>query len=250
VLAFALANVSHEALGHGLATLAVGDRAVLLTTCFFTSSGNPSRWIPAGGGLMNLAVGFAALASLRFLPRLGRLFRYFLVLVAAFNLFFAFGYPAYSGLAGFGDWAAVTAGLQPPWLWRVLLVVIAVAGYYSTMILLARPLAPFAATSEGSSVNKARFGRITLIPYIAAIVLACLAGLLNPGGWQTMLSAGFPAAAAAFGLTQMDHLIDPSLGKSSLEASLPLQRSYPWIVAGVVVLVFFVAVLGPGIRFP
>jgi hypothetical protein len=109
VLAFALTDVSHEALGHGLATLAVGGKAVLLTTCNFNSSGKYSRWIPAAGGLMNLAVGLGSLATLRLISPLGPLLRYFLVLVAAFNLFFAFGYPAYSGIARFGDWAAVWA---------------------------------------------------------------------------------------------------------------------------------------------
>jgi hypothetical protein len=102
VLAFALTDVSHEALGHGLATLAVGGKAVLLTTCYFNSSGNYSRWIPAAGGLMNLAVGLGSLSALRLHPRFGPPFRYFLVLLAAFNLFFAFGYPAYSGMRDLG----------------------------------------------------------------------------------------------------------------------------------------------------
>ena len=121
VLAFALADVSHEALGHGLTTLAIGGKAVLLTTCNFDSRGNYSRWIPAAGGLMNLAVGLGSLTALRLFPRLANIFRYFLILAAAFNLFFAFGYPPYSGTARFGDWAAVTSGLEPTWLWRVLL---------------------------------------------------------------------------------------------------------------------------------
>jgi hypothetical protein len=116
VLAFALADVSHEALGHGLATLAVGGKAVLLTTCYFSSSGNSSRWIPAAGGLMNLAVGLGTLAALRLCSHLSPLLRYFLVLGAAFNLLFAFGYPAYSGIARFGDWAAVISGFEPEWL--------------------------------------------------------------------------------------------------------------------------------------
>jgi hypothetical protein len=30
----------------------------------------------------------------------------------------------------------------------------------------------------------------------------------------------------------------------------PMQRSSPWIVVATVVLIFFVGVLGPGIRFP
>jgi hypothetical protein len=79
VLAFALANVTHEALGHGLAALAAGARPVLLTTCYFVTSGSTSRWIPAGGGIANLGVGLLALLWLRiFRPRSPH-FGYFLV---------------------------------------------------------------------------------------------------------------------------------------------------------------------------
>jgi hypothetical protein len=252
VLAFALADVSHEALGHGLATLAVGGKPVLLTTCYFNSSGNFSLWIPAAGGLMNLAVGLGSLAALRLFSRLGPLLRYFLVLVAAFNLFFAFGYPAYSGIARFGDWARVIAGFEPEWLWRLLLVAVAVAGYYGCMKLLARAIAPFAGTAEainGGLPDKGRLRRITLIPYLAAMILACLAGALNPSGWLTMLTAGLPAAAAAFGLTQMDRFVGSGWSKASQEVIQPMQRSSPWIVVAVVVLILFVGWLGPGIRF-
>jgi hypothetical protein len=64
-----------------------------------------------------------------------------------------------------------------------------------------------------------------------------------------MLTAGLPAAAAAFGLTQMDHVVGSVRGKAALQVSEPLKRSILWIVAAVVVLIFFVGVLGPGIRF-
>ena len=248
VIAFACADVSHEALGHGLATLAIGGKPLLLTTCNFVSQGHYTRWI-AAGGLMNLAVGSASLAAVRLIRGLTPLLRYWLVLVAAFNLFFAFGYPAYSGIARFGDWAAVISGLQPPWLWRSLLVVIAVLGYYGTMKLLAGPLAPFAASLTLPALDKARLARLTTIPYLAAILLACLAGARNPGGWLTMLTAGFPAAAAAFGLTQMDHLIHLPSNQVPAENISFLQRSYPWIIAGTLTAIFFIGVLGPGIRF-
>jgi hypothetical protein len=252
VLAFALTNMSHEAVGHGLATLAVGGKAILLTTCYFTSSGSYSKWIPAAGGLTNLAVGLVSLGVLRLFQRLGARLRYFLVLVAAFNLFFAFGYPAYSGITRFGDWAAVISGLEPSWVWRVLLVVVAVAGYYGSMKLLARAIAPFAAiagVAKGGPPALARLRRITLVPYVASIILACLAGAMNPKGLVTMLTAGLPAAAAAFGLTQMDQLVWSGWSGASEEVIEPLQRSFPCIMAAVFVLTFFVAVLGPGIRF-
>ena len=252
VLAFALADVTHEALGHGLATLAVGGKAVLLTTCYFNSSGPYSRWIPAAGGLMNVLVGLGSFVVLRFFPRLSPPSRYFLVLAAAFNLFFAFGYPAYSGIACFGDWAAVISGLAPQWLWRMLLVAIAVVGYYGSMKMLVTVIAPFAGSvgrPAGGPPDKARLQRITLIPYVAAMVLACMAGAMNPGGWRTMLTAGLPAAAAAFGLTQMDHFVEQGWSALSQETIQPIQRSLVCIMIAVIVFILFIAVLGPGIRF-
>jgi len=100
-----------------------------------------------------------------------------------------------------------------------------------------------------NALDKSRFGRLTGIPYIAAMILACLAGGLNPKGWQTMLTAGLPAAAAAFGLTQMDHFVDSVPDPSPSKAVEPLRRNLFWILAATAVLIFFVGVLGPGIRF-
>lgn len=252
VLAFVVANVSHEAVGHGLATLAVGGKVDCITTCYVDSSGRYSKWIPAAGGLTNLAVGLGSLAFLRLRPHLRPILRYFFILVAAFNLFFAVGYPAYSGLARFGDWAGVIAGLNPSWLWRVLLVAVAVAGYYASMRLLIEPMAPFAGAAENEGAMPSAPGRIreiTLIPYIASMVVACLAASLNPKGPMQILTSGLPAAAAAFGLTQMDHLISPRRARSSQICVKPIQRSMPWIITAALVLTIFVLVLGRGVRF-
>jgi hypothetical protein len=89
---------------------------------------------------------------------------------------------------------------------------------------------------------------MTIIPYVAAIVLSCLASALNPQGWRTMLNSGLPAAAAAFGLTQVANFAQKA-PETDLDARLPLQRNLFWIVVGIVVTTFFVGVLGPGLRF-
>jgi len=252
VLAFIAADVCHEAVGHGLATLAVGGKVDLITTCYVESSGHYSKWIPAAGGLTNLAVGLCSLVFLRLRSHVSSIARYFLILVAAFNLFFAVGYPAYSGIALFGDWAAVINGLRPPWIWRVVLIALAVGGYYASMRLLIDPMAPFAGVAEDKATKllaEARIRRITLIPYIGAMVVACAAAALNPRGPMQILTSGLPAAAAAFGLTQMDNLISPRHARTAGGPLEPLQRSFPWIVAAVIVLTCFVLLLGRGVRF-
>lgn len=143
------------------------------------ASGSASRWIPAGGGIANSAVGLLALLWLRiFRPRSPH-FGYFLVLAAAFNLVFASGYPTYSGIAAFGDWAAVTSGLTPPWLWRILLVVISVVLYYVSLELLAYAIRPFCDDRQPGATVRLR--RMTFLPYLSALTTLVWAGHSIPG---------------------------------------------------------------------
>ncbi|MGC2697395.1 MAG: hypothetical protein WA738_16535 [Candidatus Angelobacter sp.] len=247
VLAFVVADVAHEALGHGLATLAVGGKPVILTTSYFGSSGSTSRWIPAAGGMANVAVGFLSFLAVRLLRTAGPHARYFFTLSTAFNLLFATAYPAYSGLAAFGDWAAVISGLSPAWLWRVLLIALSGLSYYLSLKLIAAEISPFCGSDEPQALERLR--RITLVPYVAALAIAAFAGAFNPNGWTTIFTAALPAAAAAFGLTQVDHFPGARSRNLSVPAAPAITRSAKWMVAALVAAVFFVAVLGPGIRF-
>lgn len=246
IVAFVIAIVTHEGLGHGLATLAVGGKPVMLTTCYFSSSGSLSLWIPAAGGIANVVVGLLSVLALRPLRTAGPHVRYFFTLVLAFNLLFAAGYPAYSGIAAFGDWAAVISGLSPAWLWRVMLVAFSVISYYLSLRLLAVELRPFCGSEAREAQTRLR--RITLIPFVAALGAASLAGALNPSGWTIIFTAALPGAAAAFGLTQMDHFSAVRVNDPSRPARA-ISRSVGWILAAVAILVIFVGVLGPGIKF-
>lgn len=244
-LAFMLADVSHEALGHGVATLACGGTPVLLTSSYFSSAGHYSRWIPAAGGIANVVVGLMALACLRAVRKAASPLRYFLFLLAAFNLLFAAGYPAYIGVALFGDWAAVIAGLSPVWLWRALLVASSILFYWLFLYWLAATIWPFCGAPDKAGLERLR--RITLIPFLSALAIACIAGSLNPQGPFNILTAAAPAAAGSFGMTQLDHFQSVSKGSSPVAARMG--RSYGWIAAAAIAGILFVAVLGPGIRF-
>jgi hypothetical protein len=218
----------------------------MLTTCYFSSSGSLSRWIPAAGGIANVAMGLLSLLALRLARAAGAQLRYFLTLVLAFNLLFATAYPAYSGIAAFGDWAAVISGLSPAWLWRVLLVAFSVISYYLTLRLLAVEMRPFCGSRSQEALTRLR--RITLIPFLAALAAASLAGALNPAGWTVIFTSALPGAAAAFGLTQLDHLSEASARDSSVPAGA-ITLSVGWIIAAALILALFVGVLGPGVRF-
>ena len=120
------------------------------------------------------------ITALRLFRIASPLVRYFLVVGVAFNVLFALAYPLYSGIAAFGDWAAVISGLSPGWLWRVLPAIFSVVSYYLSLLLLAFEMRPFCGSDNPDALSRLR--RITLIPYIAALSTAGLAGALNPRG--------------------------------------------------------------------
>ena len=106
----------------------------------------------------------------------------------------------------------------------------------------------------GSDENQryARATRLLKIPYFAGGILACVAGLLNPAG---MILVVMSAAASTFGgtsglLWMTEWLKGRRIIPSGPEAeSMPIRRSWPWIVTASILALGFVVVLGPGVRF-
>jgi hypothetical protein len=133
-LACIIQVILHEGVGHGVTAWLSGTHRITVSTVALQSDID-TRWISANGTLVNLA--FAAIFWLllqrpqRYRPAT----RYFLVLAMAGNLFTGTGYFFFSGVVNFGDWEAVIRGLQPPLLWRLGLVVLGVASYYASILL-------------------------------------------------------------------------------------------------------------------
>src|SRR5262249_54209746 len=144
LVAYALANLLHEGLGHRGACLLVGGKPLVLSSLHFDgdTEGLPrgaNRLIAAGGTVVNLLVGGIALAALSRSRTLPAQVRYFFWLLAFVNLFQGTGYFLFSGVAGIGDWASVIAGWPRPWLWRL---VMAVAGRFACLVLMLFALRP------------------------------------------------------------------------------------------------------------
>ena len=168
-------------------------------------------------------------------------------MLAAFNLLFAAAYPFYSGGALFGDWASVISGLAPAWAWRALLIVGGVTLYWLFLWWLAIAIRPFCGVSEGAGRDRLR--RITLIPFLSALAIACIAGAFNPQGWINIVTSAAPAPAASFGITQLDHFRATIASEPASPLAGPILRSPAWIAAAAIAAILFVWFLGPGIRF-
>jgi hypothetical protein len=193
VVASVMANVIHEGLGHGGMCVATGGQALALSTVHFECSVD-TRLVAAGGTLANLIFGALFWAAARAVKQSAR-WRFFFWLLMTFNLFDAGGYFLFSGIGNFGDWAAVVAGWQPAWAWRVGLIVLGVVTYFFWFVpLCLRELRPLLGSEAQIRVRRAR--RLTLTSYFTAGVLSCVAGALNPEGPLLILVS---AAAASFG---------------------------------------------------
>jgi hypothetical protein len=250
-VAYAIANVAHEGVGHGGACLAVGGDPVALSAVHFEGEieGLPPsarRWQAAGGSLVNvvLGVGCWLLLRRRTVPAPAG---YLLWLLGTLNLLQAFGYWLFSGIGRIGDWAVVLNGFEPGWAWRAGSVALGLAGYWATVVLSLRLLLPFL----GDGPDRLRRAvTLTVVPYLAGGLLYVAAGLFNPHGMRLV---AISAAAASFGgasaLAWMAQLLrnvrayPPSPGPA-----LALAPSRAWRLSGLLVAAVFILVLGPSIR--
>ena len=161
------------------------------------------------------------------------------------NLLSGAGYFLFSGVGDIGDWADVARGTMPPLVWRPAMSVFGGALYF----LLARQSAQWLRSLVGSGEFSMRRAKLLTVPaYIAGGLLYCLAGLFNPVG---PVLIAISAAAASFGGVSGLLWLTKFLprGEHSPAPAAALHRSYVWIVAGCVVSLIFVAILGPSIHF-
>lgn len=261
VLACILQDVLHEGLGHGVTAWLSGAHRITMSTVALQSDID-TRWIAANGTLVNL---FAAAILWLILLRPQRyrpVIRYFLVLALAGNLFTGTGYFFFSGVANFGDWAAVISGLHPYWTWRLGLLLLGVITYYASMLLVAAQLRPFRGRDSCSKNLRA----LCWTPYFTEGVLAGVAGLFNPAGLFYVIASALPSTLGAnAGLMSLPSIVcrgfkanepGPPASASNQSASdksdheeLEIRRSSPWIVTASVATLLFVFVLGRGITW-
>jgi hypothetical protein len=246
IVAAVITDFVHEGLGHGGMCVATGGQPLVFSTVHFECSVD-TRLVAAGGTLANLMIGTLSWATLRAVKQSAP-WRYFLWLLMTFNLFDVGGYFLFSGIGNIGDWAAVVAGPQPVWAWRVGLTALGIVTYFCLFVpvcLLA--LRPFLGKDTKIRVRRAR--QLTLVPYLTSGLLSCVAGVFNPVGPLLILIS---AAAASFGgqsgLAWMGSLLqDPRIPSS--EFQMPeIERSRGWIIAAVILAIGFIAGLGPGVK--
>ena len=242
IVAGILTNVLHEGVGHGLVALLTGANSGLLTTVAWSSPFD-SRLVEAGGTLVNLGAALVFWVVLRSAQHASMPTRYFLFITCAFNLFTGTGYFFFSGVTNFGDWAAVISGLHPHWLWRALLVIVGVSSYYASVLLVGIGLVRYVGVPRN---QQKRLRKLTTVPYFSAILLAGVAGLLNPLGMPLLWQSALPATAGGqSGLLWLQYYTPK--GTEPNRAPEQVERISGWIVAAGVLALVYTVVLARGI---
>jgi hypothetical protein len=248
-LAYYITVMWHEIAGHGLALYLIGAHHFILTSTSMSSPDfellthriSPSaRFVSVAGVLANFVLGGALFPLFRFVSRRNASVTicFFLWLLTALNFYLGFVYPLFSGIFGVADFANAIELLPNHALLRVLEVVLGA-------LLCAATVRIFATTFAEFPENR---WRLALVPYIAASLVFCAAGLRIPNGAQLMLISVMPAAL---------------MGQSILLFVTPIARRLPAAttakpqviglspVAILIALVFIVVIFytAPGVNF-
>ncbi len=251
VVVHVVAIVTHEGIGHGGACVLTGCTPQLVTTMLFRGdehalSAGAVRFIAAGGTIANL---LAASLTAWFLKRqagaAGRTW-FFLWLLTTVNLFQLTGYLLYSGILNIGDWAEVVGGFKPAWPWRIALASIGGFTYWLTVNWSMRQLGRRLRSSGEKRVGEAY--RYTIVAYLAAGILALMAGLREPGGATIVLISGVAATfGGTSGLAWGPQFLRNARFDGTSDVFLSIPRSSLAILAAAAAGSLFVFVLGPGI---
>ncbi len=237
--AYLAADVAHEGLGHGGACLALGGKIVYFSTTYEDCSIR-SRLIDGAGPIAGILVAVLAWAKLRLAPPPSDASRAFLALVFAFTAFWNVGYMIKSGLTDQGDWAFVIQGLQPSAIWHTGLTILGIILYAAAMRVLGGLIAGRLQGTPGP-----RPLTFALTAYLAAGFLSAAAAFLDPRGASTIFTDALPSSLGSIGLVWVGWLIH----RRSPTLRVALAPSPAWIATGFASAIFFIAVLGPGLRF-
>jgi hypothetical protein len=253
IVAYALANVLHEGLGHGGACLLVGCTPKVLSSMHFDGdhtglSRAATNFIEAGGTLANLLGAAAAFAWLRTHAAASVHARYFAWLFGTVNLLHATGYLLFSGVGNIGDWAAVVRGLQPAWAWRTAMAVVGGTTYWLSVRYALVTMGPFIGGQTPQRYRRAL--TLMLVPYVTGAALYLVAGAFNPVGLMLVAISAAPASlGGTSGLAWGPQYLRGNIIPRASAPPAAIHRSAGWIIAAAGVALVFVAMLGPGIVF-
>jgi hypothetical protein len=125
----------------------------------------------------------------------------------------------------------------------VLLVVLGSVSYYAAVLVVGIGIVRYLGVPRE---QQRRLRKLTILPYFSAILLASIAGLVNPLGIQLLWQSALPATAGGqSGLLWLQYHIRRAT--EPRRAAEQLNRNYVWLGVAAVLGIIYVVVLGHGI---
>lgn len=253
MVAYLLANLTHEGLGHGGTCWLMGGRPLGISSAWFDGdTTGVSAWgvraEKAGGTLANLLLGLGFAAWLRAMRRpTGQLY-YFVWLAMTVNLLQAGGYLMVSPLAGFGDWKEFIRGLAQPLLWRLGLTALGLVISAAALRFAVGTLEPLLGNRWEDRRQRSRW--LCWLPYgFAGGLVFSIAALFNPGGKVFLLTSAAAHLGGTAWLAWLPAWIRPSQSAVP-NTPLAIGRQNGWIAAGLAAVIICIFVLGPAVYLP
>jgi hypothetical protein len=253
-LAYIAAIGLHEHLGHTTACYLLGSRPTEISA-FYVNCNDASlsdlriRLVSLAGPVVSLLVGVVCFLILRYrAPRSSQGF-YFVWLLGSIGAMAATGYLLLSGISGIGDLGMTRDGVfyqaTPAWLWRLLLTLAGLVGYFLVDLISVHRIDPRLAGQGRPRIHAARM--LALTSYLTGAAVSILIGLLNSNGlFIVLISSAASSLGGTSGLLWMMQLLNRE--KVVPVPGLVISRNWGWIAVGAMVTVAYAAVLGPTIR--
>lgn len=236
-MAYIFADIIHEAIGHGITSLIVGNKIILLTSVFFRSERH-SFITDALGPILNLVAGLLIWGVIRQVNLQNLYIRLLVVFTTAFNFFWFSWMCLYCGITNKGDFAFYFPTQTTLLIWRIALVVIGFISYYFT----------FQATSKQikrqyipAAVN---LRQLFLIPYFSSGIAAIIAvSFYKPIRFENFYEAFmFPMFLPSLFLLRQAGNTNQSDRKYILAQQTPI------IFSGLILFILFCLTIGHGIK--
>lgn len=249
-MSYVIADIDHEAIGHGGACLVAGGRITLLTSVYFRSETH-SFVTDAFGPLSNLAIGLLFWTLLRRANHFKAYTQLLLLHTMAFNLFWFSWLCFYAGITYKGDFAFDIRGATELLIWRISLIVIGISSYRVFFSLIASvALKLFNSFKNSFSVQQIR--RLFLIPYLSAGVSALIAvSFFSPHSIDTFVEAiNFPMFFPMLLIPRYLRISNNIFREetSALDESFLAKQQMNYIFYGVIIFIVFCCTMGRGIR--
>jgi hypothetical protein len=248
IVSYLLASVVHEGLGHGLTAVVLGVRGLKLSTAALhlnddSVSPAASRAISIAGPLVGLLVGFVVALYHANTRSRNAEFRYCLWLTGYVCLFANGGYLMALSFVPFGDIHGFVKGLGFPLAWRLGLTALGAAISVLTVFVAGRTLDEFL----GTSCRRNRAARLVVTSYFAGSIPLILSTLLGENGSYLAFVSAIPATLGGTILLLYTILAVGGARPSTTPVPLTPQRRLSWCGAGVLAILIYGLVLGPGV---